>query len=130
MCDCEIPIGLDRLPQPRHASLIVAEMDLGGASDHGPDIGVGVARREAESLTDMGLGFFAATEKGFCETDGGVGVCQISATIYLTTDSPCVIPTIDRPTLRLLAFRRWTFLPRFLRGPMFLLVPMLRLLRL
>src|SRR5262245_62161123 len=73
-----ISVDLDRATEPRDRLLVRAELQLGEAREHHPNIGVDIARTEAECLSDMGLSLFAATEKILCDTDGRVRVGQVS----------------------------------------------------
>src|SRR6516165_3407919 len=59
---CMISVEFDRAPEPRDRLLISAELQLGQAREQHPDIGLRIARTEAESLLDMALRFLAATQ--------------------------------------------------------------------
>ena len=73
-----ISVGLDAPAQPSDRFLVGAEQQFGETDKHHPPVGIGIARREAKRLVDMGLGLRAATEKKLGETDEGMSVGQIA----------------------------------------------------
>jgi hypothetical protein len=78
MRERKIPVGLDGTTKPRDRILIAPHIEFGEPREIYSDIGVRIARTEAERLLDMGLGFLAATDEIHGLTDHCVGVCQIS----------------------------------------------------
>jgi hypothetical protein len=71
-------IGLDAPADPRDRFRVGTEMQFEHADTELPTEGADIARREAERLVDVGLGFPAATEKKLRPTDENMSVCQIS----------------------------------------------------
>jgi hypothetical protein len=72
-----ISVGLDGSPERGDRSIVVPEVRLGDTRLCHPIIRFAVARRKAERLQYMGLGFLGSTGKTLAETDPSVSWGQI-----------------------------------------------------
>jgi hypothetical protein len=78
MIQWKVSVGVNRPSQPRNRLLVVAEMNLSVARGTQPKVGQSVTRTKSDRLLDMSLGFLAATDEMFGDTDKTVSDSQIS----------------------------------------------------
>ena len=73
-----ISVGLDRPSKPRDRLVPTAEVDLRNAHEMHPDVSHGIARTEAQGLTNVSLRFVGATDENLTKSDTGMGAGKIS----------------------------------------------------
>lgn len=69
MCERKIPVGFDGTTELQDSTLIAAHIEFGESRESYPDIGVRIARTEAERLVDVSLGFLSMTHNHLAETE-------------------------------------------------------------
>ena len=88
----EISVGVEAPAQPSDRFGIAIELCLGDTDPHHPDIGLGVARRKAECLVDVGFGFFGSTKQYFGVPDESMN----AGIIWLQRQRPLVFSDAGR----------------------------------
>ena len=69
-----VSIGLDRSPTPHNRLHPTGEAELRPARHEHPDVSRHITRTEAQSLADVSLGVFGATDINLAQSDIGMGL--------------------------------------------------------
>ena len=98
----KISVHLDRPPTPRDRLLPTTEVKFREARPAHPDVSIRVARTEAQTLRNVSLRFFGATDENLAESDIRVGVRKISIKlkrVFAFGDAFCgsLCPYVDKP---------------------------------
>ena len=73
-----VSVRLDRPAKPGNRLLVTPEAEFCEARETLPGMSIGIARTEAQGLTDVSLCFFGTTDENLTKSDKGMGAGKIS----------------------------------------------------